>query len=220
MDSSNVSASVAVLEDEKILCEFFIDAGLTHSQTLMAMVESAIKLTEKTPNKIAVTVGPGSFTGVRIAVSGAKGLAFSQNIPCVAVSSMEALAYNCSEIDGEFIICALSDARNNRAYYALFSLKNRIIERISEDACDDFSEIEQKLSGNVLIVGDASEKFANAYPKYKNSVVVKSLQLIKGSSVAFASFEKEEMTASDIQPMYLQLPQAQREREARLANSK
>ena len=123
IDSSTKAASVAVIDGNKISAEYFLNTGFTHSETLMPMIESALKHSASKLSEldlIAVTVGPGSFTGVRIGVASAKGLSFTSNIPVVGVSALEALAYNLKGMQGEFIVSAVIDARCSQVYNALF----------------------------------------------------------------------------------------------------
>lgn len=222
MDSSTNTASIAVLENDRVLHESFLNAGLTHSQTLMPMVQNAFEMIKDIQiEKIAVTVGPGSFTGVRIAVAAAKGLAFSKDIPCVAISSLEALAYNCRNIKGEYTICSMLDARLNRVYCALFSISNGEIVRLSDDECAEIVQLEEKLSkieNNIIILGDGVKVFIKAFPEYENCVFTENIY-IKGSSVAFASENKTAINSSELNPVYLQMPQAERERLERLKKS-
>ncbi|MGN1138845.1 MAG: tRNA (adenosine(37)-N6)-threonylcarbamoyltransferase complex dimerization subunit type 1 TsaB, partial [Ruminococcus sp.] len=110
-DSSAKSASVAILFDEKIIGSSFINTNITHSQTLVPMAEQLLKNTNLSINDIdalAVSVGPGSFTGVRIGVSVVKGIAMPLNLPCIAVSTLEAMAYN--YIEKDCIIVSTMDA--------------------------------------------------------------------------------------------------------------
>ena len=112
MDTSAKAASVCLAEEDKIIGEFFINTGLTHSQTLMPMAEQLCKnagVPLDNIDAVAVNAGPGSFTGVRIGVAAAKGLAFAHDLPCVAVSTLESMAYNMLGCDG--VVCALMDAR-------------------------------------------------------------------------------------------------------------
>ena len=115
IDSSAKSASVAITDDKNLLGEFFINVGLTHSQTLMPMVEDILKNTNLKISNIdafAVSSGPGSFTGLRIGIAAIKGMAFADEIPCIEVSTLYSMVYN---FMGEnAIICATMDARCNQ----------------------------------------------------------------------------------------------------------
>ena len=128
-DSSSVTASVAITENGKILSEKFINNGLTHSQTLMPMVESAINDSGVSINDIdlfAITNGPGSFTGVRIGIASVKGMADALDKKCIAISTLEAIAQPLKNQD--VIACAVMDARCNQVYTALFNNGNRLCE--------------------------------------------------------------------------------------------
>lgn len=121
IDSSGKTASVAVWEDDLILAEFYIHAKKTHSQTLLPMIEAVREKTELDMSEIdaiAVTAGPGSFTGLRIGSATAKGFGFALNKPIIAVPTLEALAYNL--YGTERIICPLMDARRNQTYTGLY----------------------------------------------------------------------------------------------------
>ena len=120
-DSTAKVASVAVTEGEKTLAVYSIDNGLTQSELLLPMAEAtlnSLRISFSDIDAYAVTVGPGSFTGVRIGVSLVKGLAFGKNKPCVDVSTLEALAENLKGSDG--IIVPVMDARRAQVYTALF----------------------------------------------------------------------------------------------------
>ena len=124
IDTSATAASVAIVDENKIIGEFSINTALTHSQTLMPMVESLLKNTGVTLadiDAIAVNAGPGSFTGVRIGVAAVKGMAFSSDKPCISVSTLHSMAYNLLETD--CIVCAVMVARCSQVYNALFKLK-------------------------------------------------------------------------------------------------
>ena len=126
IDSSAKTASAAVLDGKKILGEIYIDVGLTHSQTLLLLVErilANVALDIDDIDAFAVTTGPGSFTGVRIGVALVKGFAFAKNKPCIPVSTLHALAYNL--IDSNCIVCAVMDARCNQVYNAIFEVSSK-----------------------------------------------------------------------------------------------
>lgn len=220
IDSSSGPASAAVVEDGKILGEAFLNTGLTHSQTLMPMVQTVLERTgTRSPDLIAVCVGPGSFTGVRIGVASAKGLAFSKNLPCVGISSLELLAYNYLGSPMECTVLAMIDARNNQAYRAFFSLKNGLISRITEDKClgvDGIYKEAQTLNRPLLILGDCAEKYASVFKDIEPWLAPENCRYQMASSAAFAAIEKRWGTAANLQPIYLQMPQAQRELNKRL----
>lgn len=123
VDTSAKVTTVAVVDESGIVAEFNSNAKLTHSQTLMPMVEALLSCSKISIDEIdcfACAVGPGSFTGLRIGISAIKGLAFYKNKPCVGVSSLWALAYNLSDINTDRIICAVMDARCNQVYTSIY----------------------------------------------------------------------------------------------------
>ena len=133
IETSAKAVSAAVAENGKILCAGYQDTGLTHSRTLMPIVEGILKNTELTlaqMDAIAVAVGPGSFTGIRIGVAAAKGLAFGADKPVIAVSTLAAMARNVAFCDG-LLICAM-DARRQQVYNALFDAKNGCLTRCAK----------------------------------------------------------------------------------------
>lgn len=124
IESSGLVASVAVVEDEHLLAEYTTDYKKTHSQTLLPMIDEMagmLGLDMNTLDYIAISNGPGSFTGLRIGSATAKGLAFALNIPVVEVSTIEAMAYNYYGTD--CIVCPIMDARRNEVYTGVFSFQ-------------------------------------------------------------------------------------------------
>lgn len=222
IDSSSVTASVAILEDNKIISEFFVNAGLTHSQTLAPMIESALVNSAIEISDIdlfSATIGPGSFTGLRIGLATLKGMALALNKPCVGVSSLLAAAYNLKDYNG--IVCACMDARREQVYNAIFKVNNGKIERITEDRAISIQELEDELSkysDNIKLVGDGAEMCYNSMldnKKVRNiELAFENQRYIRGSMVGFASFDAykrgEISNAVDISLNYLRLSQAER----------
>lgn len=218
VDSSATSASAAVIKDNKLISEVFSDTGLTHSQTLLPMINSALQMAGITVNEldlIAVCNGPGSFTGVRIGIATVKGIAFTNNIPCAEVSTLESMAYNIANFDG--IICSAMDARCNQVYTAFFENKNSCkANRLSEDTAMSIDELGEKISSlneNVIFVGDGAEICYNKLKGTVENISIAPINLIKqrASSVAVAGINKDAKCSEDISVNYIRLPQAQRE---------
>ena len=139
MDSSAVTASVALTDGDEIIKSEFVNSGLTHSETLLPMITRVMdgrKYSEL--DGIAITAGPGSFTGVRIGVATVKGLAFNDDIPCYSVSTLEAIAYNF--VDKNAVVCAVMDARRMQFYNALFRVQNGKVERLCDDRAISIEE--------------------------------------------------------------------------------
>ncbi|MBQ3000315.1 MAG: tRNA (adenosine(37)-N6)-threonylcarbamoyltransferase complex dimerization subunit type 1 TsaB, partial [Oscillospiraceae bacterium] len=158
-ETSAKAASVALFDGDRLLGESYQNTGLTHSQTLMLMAEDLLKncgVTVSDLTAVAVAAGPGSFTGVRIGVSAAKGLAWGKEIPCYGVSTLEAMALGLGIHDG--YILPTMDARRNQVYTALFSAENGTFSRLFEDSAIALSELKEKLLQDkpIFLVGDGS----------------------------------------------------------------
>lgn len=224
IECSATPASAAVLEDGKVLVSSFVNIKLTHSQTLLPMIENALKsamLKFEDIEGIAVSCGPGSFTGIRIGIAAAKGLAAPKNLPCAPISTLYSMAYNFADTD--CLLCAVMDARCNQVYNAIFDIEDGKITRICEDRailCDELAEELKKVSQNsnkcVIIVGDGTEVFypfvndikgvkkSGANSRYQNAVSV-------GLAAAEIFKDGKAVSPEDLLPTYLRLPQAERE---------
>lgn len=221
VDTSATAASVAVAEENKLIGEFSINTALTHSQTLMPMVDELLKNTGLSVNDIdavAVNAGPGSFTGVRIGVAAVKGIAFPKNLPCVSVSTLESMAYNM--LGNDCIVCSVMDARCSQVYNALFRVKGCTVTRMTDDRALSLTDLKnelQNINEKVVLVGDGAvlcSKFLGS--EIENIMLAPFNNRIQtASSVAYAAFEKinngETVKADELMPVYLRLPQAQRE---------
>lgn len=160
LETSAKAVSAAVSEDGKILCSGYQDTGLTHSRTLMPIVEHILQntgLTVAEMDAIAVAAGPGSFTGIRIGVSAAKGLAFAADKPAVGVSTLAAMARNVAFCDG-LVICAM-DARRQQIYNALFEARDGSLTRLTPDRAIALADLAEELKGDprpMTVVGDGA----------------------------------------------------------------
>lgn len=225
LDSSAAPASVALLEDGKILSEFYINTKQTHSQTLMPMVESVLKLTNKTLDDVtcmAVSAGPGSFTGVRIGVSCVKGFSMTRNIPCAGVSTLRAMAENARQLTG--IVCAVMDARCGQVYNALFRAESGKLTRLCDDRALPIAELLEEcktFTEKIYLVGDGAELCYKTFAAIRAELLQPQLRFQRASGVAMAAQEMVEngqtVTPDALMPIYLRLPQAERELKAKNA---
>ncbi len=220
LDSSAVAGSCALCEisgeKTQVIAESFINTKQTHSQTLMPMAENMLKSVGAGFDKldrVAVTSGPGSFTGVRIGVSAAKGLGYALGVPCVGVSALHAIALGLTGFEG--VICAVMDARRSQFYNALFSVKGGKPVRITPDRAISAEELETELlsyNEKIYLAGDGAELAARTFERVSPEHAPPALRFPKASSVCIASSEYEAVAAAELMPVYLRLPQAERER--------
>ena len=218
LDSTAVTASAAIAEinDGKLgtFALFTVKNKLTHSEILLPLLENALTQYGAKIGDVdlfAVSAGPGSFTGVRIGAATVKGLAFAENKPCVAVSPLEAMARTI----GRGYVCPVMDARRDQFYTALF--KDGV--RITEDAALSAEEIKKLIADlpEVVICGDGRDKFlsycegmGNLFPA---SDAMSDQNALSVALCGFDAFEKgSAVSPESLQPVYLRMPQAERER--------
>ena len=228
-ETSAKAASVALTENGKLLGESYQNTGLTHSQTLMVMAEDLLKQCGKTVNDIsavAVAEGPGSFTGVRIGVAAAKGFAWGREIPCFGISTLEAMAVSLGAWEGH--ICACMDARRNQVYNALFYVNHGIVERVSEDRAIALSDLKtdlEHIDGPIFLVGDGAvlthKTLSGDIPELILPPEHRQHQRAVGVALLAEAkaLAEESGDGNALNPNYLRLSQAERERAERMQNS-
>lgn len=227
-DSTAKAASVAITDDDKLLALYNIDNGLTQSELLLPMAENMLAnlgIGIDDVGLLACAVGPGSFTGVRIGVALVKGLAFGKNIPCVAVSTLDELAENLNGLTG--IIAPVMDARRGQVYTAVYRGNGGKLEKLTEDMAIPITEL-----GNMLkeYARDPIYLSGDGYSTARATLTDMGIKLedtphllITENAYSVAKIAKrlydEGKATSDleIQPTYLRMPQAERERLERLA---
>lgn len=225
VDTSAVCASVAVTEDEKIISLCSVNAGLTHSRTLLPMIDSALKNSETSLSDIdffACSAGPGSFTGIRIGVAAIKGLSDGTGKKCISVSTLESLAYNL--IGQDVIACSVMDARCNQVYCAVFDVCGKKISRLSDDKALTIDELSKKLeqySKKIVFAGDGAELCESRIGYEAAPPLLRFQNAASVGICAFKNFSEEKLLcASALSPVYLRLPQAERELKAKKLNNK
>ena len=221
-ETSAKAASVALLEDGRLLGESYQNTGLTHSQTLMVMAEDMLKAAGKTVadiDAVAVAEGPGSFTGVRIGVAAAKGFAWGREIPCYGISTLEAMAESLGAFQG--YVCPVMDARRAQVYNALFYVNQGTISRVTPDraiALNDLSEELKNLTEPVFLVGDGSNLCYNTLSKEVPNLVLPAEHRMHQRAVGVALLAAKQAQqgiapgGADLTPNYLRLSQAEREK--------
>lgn len=229
LETSARAVSVAVTQSGKVLASAYQDTGLTHSRTLMPLAESLFRnvgMSARDMDAFAVAAGPGSFTGIRIGVAAAKGLAFGAERPAVGVSTLAALARNVAFADG--LIIAAMDARRAQIYEATFRARNGQLERLTPDRAVALAELSDELSGEsaptimnglsgltppIMIVGDGAALCAEYLNRRGVSCRTAPPHLVMQNAASVA-LEAEAMpqsayvSAQDLRPVYLRPPQA------------
>lgn len=220
IDTSGPVCGVAILTENGIAYECAAINKLTHSTNLMPMVDAAFAATGMTihdMDRIAVVTGPGSFTGVRIGVSTAKGLAHGAGKPCVAVDALEAMAAGVGKFSG--IICPIQDARAGQVYGAAFSAGKARPERLMEDVplkVEEFVGAIQSIGDRFLFLGDGMPvQKAKLQALLGDAAVFAQPQqaYLRPAAVAYlGSLATEELDYLQLMPMYLRAPNAERNR--------
>ena len=224
-ETSAKSCSAALHDGQKLLAESCQNSGLTHSQTLMVMAQDLLKVCGKTAadvTHLAVAAGPGSFTGVRIGVSAAKGFAWGAGLPVYGVSTLQAMALGLGIHSGH--ICCCMDARRNQVYNAIFRAEGGVLTRVCEDRAIALADLKTELAqldGPIYLVGDGA---ALAHKNLGMELILPPEHRLhqRASGVALAALEAmargESADGAALQPNYLRLSQAERERLERMKN--
>lgn len=219
IDTSGSTASVAVTENERVLGEITYVTKLTHSQIILPLVKELLDKTETELSQIdciAVSEGPGSYTGLRIGISAVKGMCFAKDVMCYGASTLEALAKNVSAFEG--VIAAVMHARPKISYFGLYRCKGGRLERISDEAVCGHGEISEKIgeiSERVMLVGDNCEKIkSELFGDCDNvSVAPASLKLQRAAALCELAYENRDswVSCDRLDARYLQITKAEKD---------
>lgn len=223
-DSAAKTASVALTDDGRLVSEFYLDSGFTHSETVLPMAKALLEIAGTKPEEIdvfAVNCGPGSFTGLRIGIAAVKAMAMSLDKPCAVVSTLEALAANLLGHSG--IICPVMDARCNQMYTAFFKSDGETLSRICDDRTvstdalfEDIKKIFAEGGEKIMLVGDGAEICARRFGEELAEAAPP--QLVKGHAFSVCRIAEKQsaagalVTAAELVPNYLKLAQAEKEK--------
>lgn len=222
LESSAVAASAALCEDEMLLGQTYLHTGLTHSQTLLPMAADLLEQCGLKPQDldlIAVAAGPGSFTGLRIGVAAAKGLAWAAELPCAGCSTLEAMAWSLAGFQGE--VCAAMDARRHQVYNARFQVNGTAPHRLTPDRAIALADLVKELEGTSvpqIIVGDGAQLCYDALTAAGIPAVLAppNLRMQSAWGVARMGLELartgQTVSPGELVPIYHRLSQAERER--------
>lgn len=223
MDSSGMTASVAVLEDDKLIAEYSVNHKKTHSQTLVPMLDAVCRMTQlelSSIDAIAVAAGPGSFTGLRIGSATAKGLGLALKKPIIPVPTVDGLAYQMYGTDK--VICPIMDARRNQVYTGLYEFLQEELHILKPQCAAAIEEIAaccNELGREVIFLGDGVPVFAKRLaellqipysfaPAHRRMQSAAAVGVYAGILYHQGKYED----AAAHQPDYLRLSQAERER--------
>ena len=227
LETSSKAVSCALWADGVCAAFSYQNSGLTHSRTLMPMISNMLGSAETPLDRvdvIACSRGPGSFTGLRIGVAAAKGMAWARDLPCAGVSTLEAMAAQSAAVPG--IVAAVMDARRNQFYNALFDCSGTVHVRLCEDRAvgiDDLKKELIRMGKPVFLVGDGAELCYTMMKDVEISVTLAAeghrWQTAWGVALCAAAMAQrgELTTAAALTPVYLRLPQAERERLEKLS---
>ena len=227
LDSSGLVASVAIVTEEAVLAEYTVNYKKTHSQTLLPMLDEIVKMLEMDLSEvdgIAVSAGPGSFTGLRIGSATGKGLGLALGKPIIPVPTLEGLAYNMAWSDK--LICPMMDARRNQIYTGLYEFdQDKLINKLEQKAIaiDEIIDEINQIGRSVIYLGDGASMY-DSIIKEKTKVEYRfapiHMNRQRAASIGALGLvlmkEGKIETAADHGPIYLRVSQAERERAERL----
>ena len=229
-ETSAKAASVALMDENKLLGESYQNTGMTHSQTLLVMAQDLLRQCGKQVQDVtavAVAAGPGSFTGVRIGVAAAKGFAWGGELPCYGESTLESMAETLGIYQG--YVCPVMDARRSQVYNALFHAEKGRLTRVSEDRAISLEELGrelEQLNEPVFLVGDGSLLTDKTLSQQVPELVLPAEHRMHQRAVGVALLARRDIQAGlapsggELTPNYLRLSQAEREKLERQAKSR
>lgn len=221
IDTSTKSGSVAIWEGNNLLAETLLNINVTHSETLLLTLQDMLRQTNLFMDDIglfALTMGPGSFTGIRIGVSTVKGFALASGKPVVGISTLEAMAWNFPF--SSFQVVPFLDARRSEVYSARFVWKEGGFKRLDEDSAKAPEEVLDSIDSEAILVGDGVEKYRNLINEKLGSkarVAPSSHAFVRASIIAFLAREKyskeDFLDLDSFIPLYLRRSEAEVNRE-------
>ena len=223
IDSSTQVNTIALLQDGKLLCETVLNTNKNHSQRLMPMIDILLKeagLTVEDLDGVAVSSGPGSFTGLRIGMTTAKALAWSLGKPIVGIPSLDGIAFNAQGVTGT--ICPILNARRNQVYTAIYKMDKGELERISDYMAIEPAELVMKLQNHtqITMLGDGIEEFISIFTESlgdKLAIPSSANRLPRASHIAYLGWKRllkgEEDDVINLTPLYIRKADAEMDKQ-------
>lgn len=222
-DTSSSYCSAAIWRDDRIISDICINNGLVHSEMLMPVIEQALfncSVGIGDVDVFACCTGPGSFTGVRIAVSTIKGLAQAENKPCAAINTLEAASR--SVFSPGSLVCSVLDARRGQVYAAAYVDEIPVISPCALSVDDLADQLEEVRAGrNIIFTGDGAHIYMDTFTQALKNIRISSSQTVyqraaSAAQLAFESAQRNELISCfELDAYYLRKPQAEREYESR-----
>ena len=223
IDSSGLVATVAILEDDELIAEYTVNYKKTHSETLLPMLDEISKMTDldlKSIDMIAVSKGPGSFTGLRIGSATVKGLAYALNVPVVSVPTVDALSMNLWGTDK--LVCPIMDARRNQVYTGLYDFigdRHHVVMEQTAMGIEELIDMINQKKWSVVFLGDGVPVYKDVIEeklKVSHLYAPANMNRQRAASLGVLAFEYIKKgiveTADEHKPEYLRLSQAEREK--------
>ncbi len=221
VDTSGLTASCALVEDGKVIAEISIKHGKTHSQKILPMIKTTLSMLDKDMKEVdlfAASIGPGSFTGLRIGVVTIKGLAYTLKKPACGIPTLDALAYSMPDFKG--IISPMLDARNKQVFTAFYHKLNGSMDKIGPDSGITIKEWINKameISENIMVLGDAVDLHLSELKEALGDRIVcpqQAMSYPRASATALLAEEayhnNKVKSAFELEPFYLRKSQAER----------
>lgn len=210
IDAATNVAGVALVDEKKLICEDLLDFELNHSKKLLPMINYVMQNCQTSFDELdyyAVTIGPGSFTGLRIGLATVKGLAQASDKKIIPISTLESLAYNLQYAQG--LICPILDARRDQIYTALFNVENGQISRLEEDCIKTIDQLVSELKTQkktIYLLGDGIERYEEALKQIPTGKIVEPyLRKCRPSSLAACAIKNIDKAQSlyHLEPLYI-----------------
>lgn len=226
IESSGLAASAAIVTEDKVVAQYSVNFKKTHSQTLLPMIDEIVKMTEtelEELDALAVTMGPGSFTGLRIGAATVKGLGLALNLPVVEIPTVDAMAYNITGTD--MLVCPMMDAKRSQVYTGLYEFEKDELKVVKEQmavAVEDILALVNEQGRGVIFLGDGAESYKEKIEELvKVPYMFAPVHMMHQNAAATGALaikyfkEGRYVSAADHVPVYLRLSQAEREKAER-----
>lgn len=215
IDTSGKNASVAVVSEDRMLAQYFVETQKTHSQVILPLCEKMLGdlgKTVKDIDRFAIAAGPGSYTGLRIGISAVKALAFGLDKECSGVSTLESIAYNF--IGSDTVVCSVMKARLDIVYCAVYKVSGDEVTEIMGDCMLKMSELSEKLkelNTAVVAAGDAAEALVSDAADANITLAPLHLRMQLAAGICMCAMTKKGQSPYEIDALYMQITKAEKD---------